>query len=654
MFPTGSGTGALVAAQIKPFRGAIATFALVLVFWSASFASQRDALRQGLRPSLAHKAQSHEVANPPLTAVCLVGGARDFEASGPSILHHLLPAYRPLHLFLLAPLDDKTSKLWALLHAAADVDGGDWSSGGSGAGGGGGAGAGGVKGLTIGGVRIVPNTDVTETRMSHALLTKSGSPHGVQGLLQYFRLVEGCVDLIAAHEQAHSVTFHWVLRSRVDAFWTAPPPPLWTLDPGSYSVPYGWGWGGVNDRFGIGGREVSEVALRRLSVLPALFQAGKRLLNSEGAFEAQLQLRNVTVKPLSLPFCVLTRRGYGAPRPNAAPTASSSSSSSSSGGGNSGASAADGNGATSGADTGDSTANPTSAPSVCSPLLVSLSSATRTAANGAKCCPCQPCAQGEEAISLIHAYNETSPYRVWLGHPPAGVQLCPAHCPWGGQGEWERRWGEVVGEGMERQRREIVAVAGRVEECVKAWEEFQQASSAWQAPSALAVCLRSHLGEVQLLGGHGGNFNTLIGLLDERSTVITIGTNKSDTTWEASLGDHVPGIHVSNQAADWLNAGSGQGSPTTLIDALKVDIGALEQGDGTSWASSLAGLAVCQLLVRIAGTEAAAWQQLQQAVQPHGFQLDSCKMGLLVESWRCTFFSLKHCNIKEGNAFEHA
>ncbi|GJP53911.1 hypothetical protein CLOM_g13034 [Closterium sp. NIES-68] len=463
MFPTGSGTGALVAAQIKPFRGAIATFALVLVFWSASFASQRDALRQGLRPSLAHKAQSHEVANPPLTAVCLVGGARDFEASGPSILHHLLPAYRPLHLFLLAPLDDKTSKLWALLHAAADVDGGDWSSGGSGAGGGGGAGAGGVKGLTIGGVRIVPNTDVTETRMSHALLTKSGSPHGVQGLLQYFRLVEGCVDLIAAHEQAHSVTFHWVLRSRVDAFWTAPPPPLWTLDPGSYSVPYGWGWGGVNDRFGIGGREVSE-----------------------------------------------------------------------------------------------------------------------------------------------------------------------------------------------RQRREIVAVAGRVEECVKAWEEFQQASSAWQAPSALAVCLRSHLGEVQLLGGHGGNFNTLIGLLDERSTVITIGTNKSDTTWEASLGDHVPGIHVSNQAADWLNAGSGQGSPTTLIDALKVDIGALEQGDGTSWASSLAGLAVCQLLVRIAGTEAAAWQQLQQAVQPHGFQLDSCKMGLLVESWRCTFFSLKHCNIKEGNAFEHA
>ncbi|GJP53913.1 hypothetical protein CLOM_g13034 [Closterium sp. NIES-68] len=225
------------------------------------------------------------------------------------------------------------------------------------------------------------------------------------------------------------------------------------------------------------------------------------------------------------------------------------------------------------------TANPTSAPSVCSPLLVSLSSATRTAANGAKCCPCQPCAQGEE---------------------------------------------------------------------------FQQASSAWQAPSALAVCLRSHLGEVQLLGGHGGNFNTLIGLLDERSTVITIGTNKSDTTWEASLGDHVPGIHVSNQAADWLNAGSGQGSPTTLIDALKVDIGALEQGDGTSWASSLAGLAVCQLLVRIAGTEAAAWQQLQQAVQPHGFQLDSCKMGLLVESWRCTFFSLKHCNIKEGNAFEHA
>ncbi|CAI5505730.1 unnamed protein product [Closterium sp. Naga37s-1] len=50
------------------------------------------------------------------TAVCLTGSARDFELTGPSIVARLLPSLRPYRpvLFVVAPLDELSHKLWAL------------------------------------------------------------------------------------------------------------------------------------------------------------------------------------------------------------------------------------------------------------------------------------------------------------------------------------------------------------------------------------------------------------------------------------------------------------------------------------------------------------------------------------------------------------
>ena len=54
------------------------------------------------------------------TAVCLVGGARDFELSSPSIMRRLIPSLSPrVTVFLHSPLDENSRKLWALKWAAA-------------------------------------------------------------------------------------------------------------------------------------------------------------------------------------------------------------------------------------------------------------------------------------------------------------------------------------------------------------------------------------------------------------------------------------------------------------------------------------------------------------------------------------------------------
>ena len=52
------------------------------------------------------------------TAVCLTGSARQFDATGPSIIHHLLiNGYSDSDLFVNAPLDASAAGLWALKDA---------------------------------------------------------------------------------------------------------------------------------------------------------------------------------------------------------------------------------------------------------------------------------------------------------------------------------------------------------------------------------------------------------------------------------------------------------------------------------------------------------------------------------------------------------
>jgi len=71
------------------------------------------------------------------------------------------------------------------------------------------------------------------------------------GMYQYFRLVEGCVGMITDYETQNKFRFNWILRTRVDTFWAKPPPSPRTV-PQKYTIPFGTGLYGMNDRLGVG------------------------------------------------------------------------------------------------------------------------------------------------------------------------------------------------------------------------------------------------------------------------------------------------------------------------------------------------------------------------------------------------------------------
>ncbi|KAF2324765.1 hypothetical protein GH714_016699 [Hevea brasiliensis] len=187
-------------------------------------------------------------------AVCLVGGARRFELTGPSIVENILNVYPNSDLFLHCPLDENAFK-FSLLKLA---------------------------------------------------------PRIATGLLQYFNLVEGCLTMIEEYQNQNNFKYDWVVRTRVDGYWNAPLAPE-NFITGHYLVPPGSTYGGLNDRLGIGDFNSSAVALSRLSLIPKLDSAGLRMLNSETSFKAQLTTYGVPFITKRLPFCIVSDRKYGFP-----------------------------------------------------------------------------------------------------------------------------------------------------------------------------------------------------------------------------------------------------------------------------------------------------------------------------------------------------
>ncbi|KAJ3693946.1 hypothetical protein LUZ60_009426 [Juncus effusus] len=334
-------------------------------------------------------------------AICLVGGARRFELTGPSILKHVLNVFPEADLFVHSNLDENSFKLGLLKWAPRVTE-----------------------------VRIRRSTWLEETEGQKRVLTKNNSPNGIQGLLQYFDLVEGCLDMISGYESRGNFTYDVILRTRVDGYWTSPLD-LKTFKPGSYVVPEGSRFGGLNDRLGIGDRATSAVALARLSLLPRLASAGFHELDSESAFKAQLQNANISFEEQRFPFCIVSDRQYDYPPGQyGVPVASMGSP---------------------------------------GPL------------SGAKCRPCQPICKGRCLDQILPRLDYGWSWTEWRN---GSLELCDGSKAWGEY--WESTFDQIAGENAASVRRKVAMMG--LEECVQGIEELKSKAVRWEGPDPKEIC----------------------------------------------------------------------------------------------------------------------------------------------------------------------
>eukprot|EP00249_Psilotum_nudum_P019739 c27396_g1_i2 orf=520-1962(+) len=342
-----------------------------------------------------------EAASNLRVAVCLVGGARSFELTGPSINKYLLQANNNTDVFLHAPLDNDAYKFSLLKDIPNLVH-----------------------------VRIFTPSRIAKTWMHAELLSANGSPNGIQGLLQYFNLVEGCLHMIKEYQSRNNFVYDWIVRTRVDDFWNGPIPPLNELNPEAYIVPYGSQFGGLNDRLGIGNWKTSEIALPRFTSLLSLWSKGFRKLNSETAFKCQLQVGRVKYEFKDFPFCILSHRSYGWP------------------------------------------------PQTWGVPVISISS--KGPMNGAKCRPCTPVAKGEVAKSILKALAKS-----WAGiSHNDGVELCDPRHDW--EVDWKDLFDSIAGPGFADVRRQMQNET--MFECIEQVGEFQRQVEIWDAPLPATIC----------------------------------------------------------------------------------------------------------------------------------------------------------------------
>ncbi|GMP44518.1 hypothetical protein CsSME_00013421 [Camellia sinensis var. sinensis] len=334
-------------------------------------------------------------------AVCLVGGARRFELTGPSIVAKILKVYPNSDLFLHSPMDSNAFK-FSLLKIAPK----------------------------IASVKIFQPKPIPETESELRVLTASNSPNGIQGLLQYFNLVEGCLKMIKAYQDQNNITYDWIVRTRVDSYWSGPLTPD-NFVPGQYLVPPGSSYGGLNDRLGIGDFNTSTVALSRLSLIPQLNSAGFRQLNSETAFRAQLTTQRVPYITKRVPFCIVTDRRYEFPPAHYGV--------------------------------------PVAAMSSPGPL------------SGAKCRPCTAACSGSCVENVMSRLDKGWSWTDWAN---GTLQLCNAHGEW--EKGWERVFDRAAGKKLAAARKRVWEM--KMKQCVDDFEEMKRRTAIWDTPAVAEIC----------------------------------------------------------------------------------------------------------------------------------------------------------------------
>ncbi|CAI5467436.1 unnamed protein product [Closterium sp. Yama58-4] len=339
-------------------------------------------------------------------------------------------------------------------------------------------------------------------------------------------------------------------------------------------------------------------------------------LNSEKGLRAQLEVAGVRVGRADVPFCVLSRRPYPAD----------------------------------------------------DVLVAALSSSAPL--NGAKCWPCTPAYTGLRALLKYAPIPPTrwirSPSADWLNRPasPRGaVQLCDPTRPW--EPAWPAAFDKAVGAELAALRRVIEDVG--LEECVRRFEEFKSASDEWTAPPIAAICHRSLLGPMDLLGAPSASFYTATSPLSASSSLACTDTHSSSSgsgaggggsggegeggagvggerTWEEEVVRRVPAVAIVRSALNGVSSAVTHGAP---LDVLKLS---LDGSDLPTLAALLRDQSLppaCQLLVAFPTSQpdSAMWRRDIVA----GLEREQVYLAACVQEWwsaveRCTFFSVPHCS----------
>ncbi|CAI7890708.1 unnamed protein product [Closterium sp. NIES-53] len=528
------------------------------------------------------------------TAVCLTGSARDFELTGPSIVARLLPSLRPYRpvLFLVAPLDEHSHKLWALQWGL-----GKGEKGGSGENGGtGGSGESGGKGekgrfgegveqgeglagglgrnlkegvdgesawegdVELGAVEMGGSVWVDgEEVVGDSKLYNNATARSMQPQLQYLRLLASCLSLIDNYHRHHpsSPPFHRLIHSRLDSYWSAPPSLSSAFPPSlpnttASSLPAEDAARSSSTRGTAEGHETAEVAkgaeeeTNATAYADAEEQEKKEEKEEEewvvpfgsdysGINDAfgmgSLEAARKVLSRLSS-LQELVKAGLSNLSPEATLKAHTES-------------------------TGVHVARADWPLCTVSHqtfkhgrqgevLMASLQS--RANLNGAKCWPCTPKYIGLDALS----HMAFVPVSNWIRSPSAdpvnsgsnSIQLCDTSHPW--ELAWTDNYDAAAGSRLAGMRRAISST--NLKQCVQLMGQLQRQTANWSAPPPAAICVRSLLGKISFVGSYGMSFPTALAVITPNSVVLSTSPRTplawTAGWWESHLPSLLPGLSV--------------------------------------------------------------------------------------------------------------